>query len=370
MFIALNEKGRLINLLSLTKEEKQNIMKKTFYCPQCHEPLIIKNGLVKKIHFAHKASNCLLTVNESEAHLLAKEQLFKFFENRNISVEMEHVIHSTNQRSDLFFKISNICFAIEFQHSTISFEKMKERIENYQKETIKQIWLVDPKIMKKKGNVIKLQPFLYEILKLEYYNYLRLYCPYKEGLTILHSILYIQSTKIIATEHTTSLKHSSISIFLSINPQKQYNFQAFFRQIEKEKKNILLYYKQYHTFVFLLYENNIELMHAWWIGLPTKFNCMFDTNCIIWQGFLFVFWKKANIFTLNESTEWLESLLRNGAIRIRSEEIQIIKKAVEQYLDLLVSLNIMRNDVNIYYYNELFVERDNNYLYKVLEKVL
>lgn len=368
MFIALDENKQPINLLTNDRELKKKLLEKKFYCPQCHEPLIIKYGTKKRMHFAHKVSGCLLGRNETEVHLLAKEKLFTYFHQKNIRVEIEYVINSINQRPDLFFRISTISYAIEFQHSTISNDDIRERIENYKKNDIMQIWLIDTKIMKKKGKVLKLQPFLYEIMKLEHYETLKLFCPYEETITIVHSFLFIHSTKVIATEKMIPLKHSSISTFLSIKLQKQYDFQAFFTQIEKEKRNILLYYKQYEKFVYLLYENEIGLVQTWWIGIPTKSNYDFDTSCIIWQGYLVLFWKKAIKFTLEESIHYIEELINSGRIRIRSEETQIINSAVQQYIDLLVHLNIISKEVSIFQYNELFVERNNNYLYEVLEK--
>lgn len=370
MFVALDKEGKLSNILSFTKEELQQIQSQSFFCPVCKSSLIIKQGIKKRIHFAHKIEECSQSAKESTAHLLAKEKLFHFFSSKNIPIKMEYPIIETNQRADLFISLGSKKYVIEFQHSIISEKDIKLRIRNYTNLAIIQVWLIDSKIIKRKKNIILLSPFQTEIIRASPQSLLHLYDPNTHILTIIHSILFIHATKIIAKEEKFLLSKSSIACFFSFRPKKDYLLKAFFQQIEVEKKNILLFYQSHQDFVFSCYQSHLVLASLWWIGLPTKYNDTFFTSCVIWQGYLYLFIKNKKYFTIDQCFNYLVDLIHKGEIRISIEEDEIIKMAIQQYLDLLVKLIIIMYEGDYYNYIDSFFERDEEFLVNLLLQTL
>ena len=111
MFIALNSSGKRVTIEEAVKGEKYN-------CPDCHSELIQKRGSVNIHHFAHVAGgDCDSWSEMSKWHL----EWQSHFEEQCREVTLgEH-------RADI--KIDN--YIIEFQHSPISEENLRERIDYY-----------------------------------------------------------------------------------------------------------------------------------------------------------------------------------------------------------------------------------------------
>ncbi|WP_332373838.1 competence protein CoiA [Lactococcus cremoris] len=136
MLTAIDENNKIINLLELERKELTG----KFYCPSCHAELLIKNGQIKVLHFAHKSlKSCNLWLeNESEQHLGLKKILYQWFK-RTDKVEIERYLPELNQRPDL---LVNDKIAIEIQCSHLSIKRLKERTENYKAHGFKVLWLM------------------------------------------------------------------------------------------------------------------------------------------------------------------------------------------------------------------------------------
>lgn len=142
MFSALDDNNHLVDINTAIK----NSLAK-YFCPSCHEELIIRNGNVRIPHFAHKNKcNCDNYDNDmSEWHrnwqmkfpLRNREVVLKLdFDNDDYSLFAENC-KKIIRRTDV------LCYgyAIEFQNSPISSEEFDERTLFYKHLGKKVIWI-------------------------------------------------------------------------------------------------------------------------------------------------------------------------------------------------------------------------------------
>ena len=141
MLVAENEIGGKIDLTKLSRLEIEDQRKISWYCPGCGSEVIIKNGLVMRPHFSHKqCQSCdSFSENESEEHLLGKEVLAKNCDKFGLTYELEAYLPSIQQRPDILVE-GNI--AVEFQCSTLSIKRLKERTSSYLQNGYQVIWLL------------------------------------------------------------------------------------------------------------------------------------------------------------------------------------------------------------------------------------
>ena len=153
MFIARDEKGKLIN--ALEKEPK----KQDYYCPACGTSVRLRKGKNVRTHFAHTSiKQCdYYYENESLEHLENKVALFNWAR-KDALVEMEYPIQELKQIADI---IINKQLVIEVQCSPLSSKLLQERSNGYRNSGIQVLWLVGEKLWLKE-RLTKLQrDFLY-----------------------------------------------------------------------------------------------------------------------------------------------------------------------------------------------------------------
>ena len=153
MFIARDEKGKLIN--ALEKEPK----KQDYYCPACGTSVRLRKGKNVRTHFAHTSiKQCdYYYENESLEHLENKVAIFNWSRNDAL-VEMEYPILELKQIADIMI---NKQLAIEVQCSPLSSKLLKERSNGYRNSGIQVLWLLGEKLWLKE-RLTKLQrDFLY-----------------------------------------------------------------------------------------------------------------------------------------------------------------------------------------------------------------
>ena len=153
MFIARDEKGKLIN--ALEKEPK----KQDYYCPACGTSVRLRKGKNLRTHFAHVSLNqCdFYYENESLEHLENKVALFNWAL-KNDKAELEYPIPDLKQIADV---LVNKQLAIEVQCSPLSSKLLQERSYGYRSLGIQVLWLLGEKLCLKE-RLTKLQKdFLY-----------------------------------------------------------------------------------------------------------------------------------------------------------------------------------------------------------------
>jgi competence protein CoiA len=121
-----------------------NKEQKPFTCPQCEEEVILKKGIKKVHHFAHKPPvNCNFGAGESQKHYEVKKAIYEaLLKEPNCSkCELERT-KLEGVRPDISLKINDSYVAIEIQNSTIDIALINQRIERYNKLNIHLIWIL------------------------------------------------------------------------------------------------------------------------------------------------------------------------------------------------------------------------------------
>lgn len=123
-----------------------------YFCPACHEPVVLKKGQLKLSHFAHHSGShhCQESFSEGETyeHLLGKLLLA---ETLGPECRLEVFLPGLQQRPDVLWGRQ----AWEFQCSPLPFWRFCQRSQHYQQEGFTDVWLLGEKLWPKKN----LSPF-------------------------------------------------------------------------------------------------------------------------------------------------------------------------------------------------------------------
>ncbi len=134
MLIAKNKKGELVTALVAKKGEE-------FICPACENQLCLKKGKKQQAHFAHWIIDACQALSEGETaeHLAGKIWLNQQFPHSQLEVYLPHL----KQRPDLLMDK----MPIEFQCSTLTLQRFKERTYNYLSFQYQPWWIVGQKFI-------------------------------------------------------------------------------------------------------------------------------------------------------------------------------------------------------------------------------
>ena len=78
---------------------------KTYYCPECHAPVILKRGAVKIPHFAHAPDTpCEYGRGEGMRHLLMKWHVGRLFSRNQVEFEVKLL---ANRRADVVVRLGS-----------------------------------------------------------------------------------------------------------------------------------------------------------------------------------------------------------------------------------------------------------------------
>lgn len=138
MLTAIQENSqKKVNALSVEKEASP------FSCPECGTNVILKKGLLKTPHFAHKPPvTCDYGSGESEEHRRCKSSIF---ENASLLADVDDCEIEKSfgaVRPDIYIKFkSGLQVAIEVQLSTLTLEKIIQRTSIYEELDIYTLWI-------------------------------------------------------------------------------------------------------------------------------------------------------------------------------------------------------------------------------------
>ncbi len=116
-----------------------NACKKIDYlCPECHSPVRVRRGAIKRAHFFHtKPTKKCISQGKSLTHLAIQEILQKSFPEKE--VEMEVPFNSINRIADVVHFEKKIIF--EVQCSSISSEEIESRTRGYESLGFQVVWI-------------------------------------------------------------------------------------------------------------------------------------------------------------------------------------------------------------------------------------
>lgn len=121
-----------------------------FFCKACLQEVILKKGMVRAHHFAHKPPiSCQYGSGESELHHKVKKSIFESLKsNQNCSYcELEQKIPDIIP--DIFAIINGVNVDIEIQRSNITVNDIRNKIISRTKQNLSSIWII-PSILQLK----------------------------------------------------------------------------------------------------------------------------------------------------------------------------------------------------------------------------
>ena len=117
-----------------------------FYCPSCEEGLILRKGMVKVHHFAHRPdAACWFGLGESESHRVCKTAIYEALREADGVSDCELEKNFGFCIPDVFACIDTVPVAIEVQISTLTIAEIMRRTQQYYQAGIFVLWLTLPK---------------------------------------------------------------------------------------------------------------------------------------------------------------------------------------------------------------------------------
>lgn len=107
-----------------------------FVCPECHEPVIIKQGAKRRLHFAHRHSCGAI---ESVGHHQNKWAVRQWLQSNGYEVEQEVSVGS--RRADLMASRDGESLIVEIQASPLNIDEYTVRTADYARAGIGVIWV-------------------------------------------------------------------------------------------------------------------------------------------------------------------------------------------------------------------------------------
>lgn len=315
------DKGRLFTLQAhhTRKQLIQLRKERSFLCPACEAPVILKVGTTKIPHFAHLHQFSCTPGSEPETllHLLGKSRLASFFHDKNLAVQIEHYLPQIKQRPDLFAGKS----AIEFQCSTLSAEQVVTRSQGYAEIGLHTIWIRGIEDVPVTGmGIIQIRPFeraMFRSNRLQ--PHLLQFNPNHSLFVYCSNLFYVQGNRWIGK---VSLLPAKEQVFPFAVPKKiikeEYLQVMSLMKIEKNKyirSQLFAKNRMRNPFWRLSYELQLDKEAVPTIfGLPLAGGHLFHEHPVIWQ-------MKAALMI--ESGKPVEALLADGLVKLAPSVIDM-----------------------------------------------
>jgi len=149
-FIALKKSSQERVDITKIKNPRQELVKDDIICQLCGTPMVIKAGVIKRPHFAHKPNTLCQTDYgyhpESPEHLAGKEFIAKILmkeltDYTNAEITYEWRCEETKRVADVAVLFRNGWIVVhECQLSSITVEELEKRTEDYLNAGIDVVW--------------------------------------------------------------------------------------------------------------------------------------------------------------------------------------------------------------------------------------
>jgi competence protein CoiA len=128
MLVAEDEKN--VRCLAWETDKRQG----PFQCPECRGDVILKKGIIRQHHFAHRPPiTCQYGTGESDLHHQAKRELYQHFLQNNFCYKCEIERKLPGVRPDISLYIRTFPVAIEIQRSSVDIQEIIRKAELYDK---------------------------------------------------------------------------------------------------------------------------------------------------------------------------------------------------------------------------------------------
>src|SRR5690625_1025051 len=222
MLQAKTEQGNLLTIARFSKENIKLLREKSnFYCPICHEKVIIRAGPHTIPHFAHyKTSTCAsLKGGEGPYHEQGKLLLYKWLKKQHLNVTLEKFLLEINQRPDLYLNINGKEIVIEFQCSRIPIKDIQKRNHTYRKLGINPIWILGANQLNRiRYNHLKIDHFTMQFIhkyNLKSSSFLYYFCPRTKQFITIRDLYIINRNSAIQKFHVETLRKMNFNHLFS-----------------------------------------------------------------------------------------------------------------------------------------------------------
>lgn len=368
MFFAKNQAGELIDLTRIKRDEVKQLKKMNWFCCDCQEPVILKAGRIKQMHFAHgKDSECQsFSEGETREHLAGKTLLYQNCCHHQIQVELEAYLPKLKQRPDVLVDQK---LALEFQCSPLSFERLKERTDNYQKHGYEVLWILGRELFSfgKKGPLSKgQQQFIQFSNCLGYYSFgLRV----ETSELVLTYGMYLNEGRLTSSLRFFSLENQSLfEIFAAIKlirhsrvvPRSLYEVTKAQRLMWQRS----LYNRRVPE---MLLQEYFYCQHENLLQLPLYFHCLSLSDLFLGEVELILRWELVQQIKQEKSMsrEELQRYISEKQVSEELSDIQTlfpIKKVISYrlrlYVQRLIEFDFVQVKAQYYYWNDKRCDSD------------
>lgn len=128
--------------ITLYKNPRVELPTSNIVCPECNSPMVLKAGVIKMAHFAHKpGSNCSYGCGESLEHMTAKRMVATWLRGEMSGCVVEPEYSISNRRADLAQIFPNGWIVVhEIQLASITTEELQKRTDDYMNAGCDVIW--------------------------------------------------------------------------------------------------------------------------------------------------------------------------------------------------------------------------------------
>lgn len=351
VLVAINEKGRTVKS---HEEEKGGV----FFCPCCKSEVILKKGEVKFPHFAHKQLVTCQGASESETleHIQGKLLVAKNCERFGLSYELEAYLPEINQRADVLIEKKT---AIEFQCSSLSIERLKERTEHYQSHGYQVFWVLGEDLGKTNRLTELKKHFLSFNHHLGYHDF-RLNV--KENKLIIRSYLANHHRGVVMFEKAYSLNDKSLLDILECSVYKaSFMIDNPLREVALRKqefaKKLVNCEPSYLKLQEAFYLNNQHLLHLpGYVYFPSFYHPVLkERDLFVRSIILEVLFQQQEVSYCELKQQVIEKLSSEFCVDYANlEKHQVIDYSVSIYLVFLREVGVidMKNNENIRFFKK------------------
>lgn len=355
MLTAYRQNKERFSIFKVTSRESLlKYKREQFFCPICHESLVLKIGTKRIPHFAHrKNSSCTEQYErESDYHLSGKIKLYHWLETQRANPDLEPYIEQTRQRPDLTFMFNQSKYALEYQCSVIPEEYFVKRTESYKSVNIIPLWILGGKqINRLSTNLIKLTSFhLLFLTKKSNRTILNAYCSELNQHILFYNLIPVTSQKFITKLRFFPKDCSLQEILVPSFSKDEFLFIPIWRKELLRYKNSLLLPAgiQKSKFLTELYKCRLNLLLLPpQLGIPTHSSMFIETAPLIWQTYIYLdtlsFRNPGERFQLASVLTAFKKRIQKNEIKLRNiPEIEgSYESAIIEFINLLINFELI-----------------------------
>lgn len=162
MFYALKNSEQLVRADQARTVEK-------YYCPFCHERVILRKGAHYQSHFAHKKQCLSKTGMETSEHQAGKALLLMWAKAAGYFARSEVYLQKLAQRPDILAQKNGQDLALEFQCAPLSYQSLCQRTAGYKNAGYHVMWVLGMNYRLKAKLDQKTAQFMHYSKKLGFY---------------------------------------------------------------------------------------------------------------------------------------------------------------------------------------------------------